>query len=42
MLKDLYKINDNRKNSILVNVIDSGIQDVNKKIEEMAEEEKKN
>ena len=40
MLKDLYKINDKQKNDDLVNVIKSGLSDLQNEIEDMSEEEK--
>ena len=40
MLKDLYRINDKKKNSKLVNVIKSGLSDLKNEIENMGEEEK--
>ena len=40
LLKDLYKTNDKEKNRVLVNVINSEIQDLNKKIETMSKDEK--
>ena len=42
MLKYLYQTNDKKKNHELVNVINSGIEDLKKEIEEMSEEEKEN
>ena len=40
MLKSVYKTNDIKKNSKLVNVIKSGLNDSKNKIENMREEEK--
>ena len=40
MLKSVYKTNDIKKNSKLVNVIQSGLNDSKNKIENMREEEK--
>ena len=40
LLKDLYKTNDQEKNRVLVNVINSGIQELNKEIETMSKDEK--
>ena len=40
MLKDLYRINDKKKNSKLVNVIKSGLSDLKNETENMSEEEK--
>ena len=40
MLKDLYETNDQEKNRVLVNVINSGIQELNKEIETMSKDEK--
>ena len=42
MLKYLYQTNDKKKNHELVNMINSGIEDLKKEIEEMSEEEKEN
>ena len=42
MLKYLYHTNDKKKNHELVNMINSGIEDLKKEIEEMSEEEKEN
>ena len=41
MFKQLYITNDKEKNKLLVNVIKSGIQDLNKEIEKMSEKKKK-
>ena len=41
MFKELYTPNDKEKNRLLVNVINSTLQDLKKEIEEMSEEEKK-
>ena len=41
MLKDLYRINDKKKNSKLVNVIKSGLSDLKNETENMDEREKK-
>ena len=40
MLKLVYKTNNKKKNSELVNVIESGLSDLKTKIENMREEEK--
>ena len=40
MLKLVYKTNNKKKNSELVNVIESGLSDLKTKIENMSEEEK--
>ena len=40
MLKDLYQINDREKNNKLVSVINSGLKDFKKEIEEMSKEER--
>ena len=40
MLKDLYETNDQEKNRVLVNVINSGIPELNKEIETMSKDEK--
>ena len=42
MLKYLYQTNDKKKNHELMNMINSGIEDLKKEIEEMSEEEKEN
>ena len=42
MLKDLYQINDREKNNKLVSVINSGLKDLKKGIEEMSKEEREN
>ena len=42
MLKYLYQTNDKKKNHELENMINSGIEDLKKEIEEMSEEEKEN
>ena len=42
MLKDLYQINDREKNNKLVSVINIGLKDLKKEIEEMSKEEKEN
>ena len=42
MFKLLYTTKDKTKNYELVNVINSRIQDLNKEIEKMSEDEKKN
>ena len=41
MLKDLYRINDKKKNSKLVDVIKSGLSDLKNETENMDEKEKK-
>ena len=41
MFKELYITNDKEKNKLLVNVINSGLRDLKKEIEEMSEEERK-
>ena len=41
MLKDLYKINDKKKNKLLVSVINNGLKDLKREITKMSEEEKK-
>ena len=41
LFKDLYNTNDKEKNSLLVSVINSGIQDLKKGISKMSEDEKK-
>ena len=41
LFKDLYNTNDKEKNSLLVSVINSGIQDLKKEISKMSEDEKK-
>ena len=40
MLKSVYKTNDKKKNSKLVNIIKSGLSDLKNEIEDMSEEEK--
>ena len=40
ILKLVYKTNNKKKNSELVNVIESGLSDLKTKIENMSEEEK--
>ena len=40
MLKRLYKTNDKKKNSELVNIIKSGLSDLKNEIKDMNEEEK--
>ena len=40
MLKDLYETNDQEKNRVLVNVINSGIPELNKEIETKSKDEK--
>ena len=42
LLKDLYKINDKKKNWLLVSVINTGLKDLKKEITKMSEEEKNN
>ena len=42
MLKNLYQINDKEKKNKLVNVINSGLNDLKEEIKEMSEEERKN
>ena len=42
MLKSVYKTNDKKNNSKLVNIIKSGLSDLKNKTEDMSEEEKKN
>ena len=42
MLKDIYEINDREKNNKLVSVINSGLKDLKKGIEEMSKEEREN
>ena len=39
---ELYKTNDKEKNSLLVNLIKSGLKDLEKEIKDMSEEERKN
>ena len=41
MFKELYITNDKEKNKLLVNLINSGLQDLKEDIEEMSEEERK-
>ena len=41
ILKSLYRTNDKKNNSKLVNVIKSGLSDLKNQIEDMSEEEKK-
>ena len=41
MLKSLYRTNDKKNKSKLVNVIKSGLSDFKNQIEDMSEEEKK-
>ena len=41
MLKDLYRINDKKKNSKLLNVIKSGLSDFKNETENMGEKKKK-
>ena len=40
LLKNLYKRNDKEKNSMLVNVINGGLEDLKKEINNMSENEK--
>ena len=40
LLKNLYKTNDKEKNSMLVNVINGGLEDLKKEINNMSENEK--
>ena len=40
MLKLVYKTNDKKKNSELVNIIKSGLSDLKNEIKDMNEEEK--
>ena len=40
LLKNLYKTNDKEKNSMLVSVINSGLEDLKKEINNMSEKEK--
>ena len=40
MLKDIYEINDREKNNKLVSVINSGLKDLKKEIEEMSKEKR--
>ena len=40
MLKDLYKINDKKKNKLLVSVINNGLKDLKREITKMSEKEK--
>ena len=40
MLKELYKTNDKEKNSLLVRVINSGLNDLEEEIEKMSKKEK--
>ena len=40
MLRDLYRINDKKKNNDLVNLIKSGLSDLKNEIENMDDEEK--
>ena len=40
MLKSVYKTNDKKKNSTLVNIIKSRLSDLKNEIEDMSEEEK--
>ena len=40
MLKYLYQTNDKEKKNKLVNVINSGLKDLNKEIKKMSEKEK--
>ena len=42
MLKSVYKTNDKKKNSTLVNIIKSRLSDLKNEIEDMSEEEKEN
>ena len=41
MLKSLYRTNDEKNNSKLVNMIKGGLSDLKNQIEDMSEEEKK-
>ena len=41
MLRDLYRINDKKKNNDLVNLIKSGLSDLKNEIENMDEVEKR-
>ena len=42
MLRNLYRLNDKKKNNDLVNLIKSGVSDLKNEIEDMEEEEKRN